>query len=152
MHQPIAEGELPYFMFNWLWKKEPHLPRILKNGKLSRAKLTQTTLEAYAQAVRESGQSWDEYTDVFLELKSNANKFFVRHQLNFRKRALQNHARDLALIASEMLSPVPAIYPSPDRFKCGWCEFRDACQLQSAGANPSGLLRANFKRRDVSWH
>lgn len=151
MHQPIANGDVPYFMFNWLWKKEPHLPRTLQNGKLSRAKLTQTTFEAYGQAIREAGQSWDQYTDVLMELRSNPNRYFQRHQINYTKRALQNHARDLSLIASEMLSPMPSIYPAPDRFKCTWCDFRDACQLETAGASPKGLLQANFRKRGVEW-
>lgn len=149
---PIVDGRpIDRFVFSYLHKKEPLVPRILKNGALSRAKLGQTSVEMYAKALHDAGQSWDAYPDVWLELNSKPNPYFARHIVRRSKKALQLHMTDLSAIAMEMLAPVPNIYPSPDRFRCNWCEFRDVCRIQSEGVDPSIALRAGFQRRK-GWH
>lgn len=137
-----------YFVFNFLYKREPNIPRKLKNGQLSKASLSDTTLEIYSRVLREVGQSWDAYPDVRLELMNQPNKFFTRYNVIKSKQALSLHARDLAAIGSEMLAPVKNIYPSPDWFKCNWCAYREPCMLESAGADPTPLLNANYRHRD----
>ncbi len=141
-----------YFMFNYLHKKEPMIPRMLKNGTLSKAKLHTTSLEMYAKAIHDAGHTWDMYPSVKLELRSKPNPFFARYTVNRTATAVQLHVTDLIAIASEMLAPIPNIYPSPDRFRCGWCEFRDACQLQSEGSDPSVALRGGKFVRRKTWH
>lgn len=140
--------EAEYFIFNYMLKREPMIPRTLKNGRLSKAKLSDTTLEIYGARLKQVKQSWDAYPDVRLELRSQENKFFVRHRVPRVPQALETHHANLRAIAKEMLSGDTPIYPSPDRFKCSWCAFREPCSLESSGADPAVLLRANYKRRE----
>lgn len=143
--------EAQYFIFNYLYKREPMIPATLKDGRLSRAKLSDTTLEIYAARLKHLGHSWESYPDVYLELKNSPNKFFVRHRINKSEPMISLHATNLAAIATEMLDPLLPIYPSPDRFKCSWCAFRDPCMMENVGVTPIVTLQSNYVKKE-GWH
>lgn len=140
-------GNPKYFMFNFLLKREPRFPPRLKRGRLSEGRLGDTTLEIYNYALKSIGHSWDNYPKARLELTSKPNKFFVRHILRPTTKAIEHHVKNLSTIAIEMLDPMTPLYPSPDRFKCAWCAFRDPCTMESNGADPKIILKSQFKRR-----
>lgn len=140
------------FTFNFLLKKQPSIPSVLKNGTLSRAKLHQTSYEVYGHALAVAGHSWDQYTDVLFQLRDQPNGFFRRDQLKFSHKALQVHISHLCSIATDMLDPNTPLYPSPDRFSCRWCDFVEPCIMETHGADPEPLLRANYIKRGANGY
>lgn len=146
---PMTEqfGNPKFFQFNFLLKREPRFPPRLKSGRLSEGRLGDTTLEIYNYAIKSMGHSWDSYTKARMELTSKPNKFFVRHTLRPTTKAIEHHIKNLGTIALEMADPMTPLYPSPDRFKCNWCAFKDACMMESNGVDPKIVLQAQFKPR-----
>jgi CRISPR/Cas system-associated exonuclease Cas4 (RecB family) len=139
-------GQQIDFMFNFLYKREPAIPRVLQNGTLSRANLGDTTFEMYSRAIREHSLDATDYADVLYQLRQQPNKFFQRYNVPRSAVALKNFARGFLSVAMEMTSPVVSVYPMPDWFKCNMCEFKDPCQLVIEGVDPHVLLDSNYKK------
>jgi hypothetical protein len=49
---------------------------------------------------------------------------------------------------AEMLDPALAIYPNPDWFKCGWCDFKTPCQMVANGFSPLPVLKQDYMKRE----
>lgn len=133
-------------IFNYIRTKAPTLPKLLKDGSMSRAKLD-TDAATYMQALRENGLDPANYADYIASLNNRAfySRFKVPRPANLIKSVLADfdqwmgvfqHAKDVGC------------YPRAVSKNCSWdCEFYRICQAEMSGVDPSYLIEAYFKER-----
>jgi len=110
--------------------------------------------DSYLKTVKE--EDTDAYEaglyDEHLEwLKSEGPKFHNRYQVVKSEPELEEIERQLFLEASEMCDPNLRVYPSPGRFSCGFCAFRQPCLETYRQMDPQYLLDTLFDKRDKHY-
>lgn len=115
-------------------------------------KMQNTTYDLYLETIREGdpvGYDTGAY-DEFLEyLEKNPVAFYSRKQVFRSEEELRQAGRNIYLEATEMvrLDTLP-LYPSPGRFACSFCAFRQPCLATNRGEDVSYLLESSFEYRE----
>lgn len=90
--------------------------------------------------------------DEFLNwLKEEGPNYHGRYQVHKSDNELEEIERQLFLEASDMCDPNLRIYPSPGRFSCGFCAFRQPCLETFGQGDPQYLLDTLFEKRDKHY-
>lgn len=121
-------------IFQELRKKAPEEPRTLKNGGLSRARDQNTTAEIYRETVRRLGMPMAEYQEFIDFLALEGQVYFRRIQIERSAKELEIVERNVLDEALDMLDN-PRIYPNPNRFNCGSCQFHEVCVMRQDGSD-----------------
>jgi hypothetical protein len=145
-------GEFPEFViYNVLYKKVPHPPRLLKSGKLSKDKAQVTTAAMYRAAIKEHGLATGDYADVLVWLdereRSGDNPLFRREQ-TFRtkgqmaafERDLYEEWQDMVMVASNP----EAAYPNPTSMNCSSCPVRVICTTIQDGGDVEAVIKGSY--------
>lgn len=114
-------------------------------------KMQNTSYDLYLDTIKEGdllGYESGAY-DEFLEwLKTKGPHFYSRKQVVRSVAELRNAGRNIFLEASEMIDPGLRIYPSPGRFACTFCAFRQPCIGLNRDEDVEYLLISNFEHRE----
>jgi hypothetical protein len=87
---------------------------------------------------------YDEFLDFLL---NDGSKFHGRYQIIKSDAELEEIERGLFLEAADMTDPNLRIYPSPGRFGCGTCAFRQPCLEKNQQGDYHYMLDTLFDRR-----
>lgn len=90
--------------------------------------------------------------DEFLEFLKEADPPYKRHIIHRNDTELRNAAKNLALEVEEMFSPSLSIYPSPGRFACNGCAFREPCMAKTRGEDHQYMLDNMFEKRTKLYY
>jgi hypothetical protein len=114
-------------------------------------KMQDTSYDLYLQTITEndpSGLASGAY-DEFLEyLKENGPRYYSRKQVARNETELRNAGYNIFLEAQEMIRPDLPIYPSPGRFACSFCAFRQPCIATNQGEDVEYLFASSFEHRE----
>ena len=114
-------------------------------------KMQNTSYDLYLETISEgdpTGLASGAYDDYLAYLKAEGPHFYSRKQVNRSEAELRNAGRNIFLEASEMIDPELRIYPSPGRFACTFCAFRQPCIGTNRDEDVDYLLRSNFEYRE----
>jgi hypothetical protein len=130
---------------------EPEPNKVRRKGCLfSVNKQQDTSYEIYLQTIMEndpSGHASGAY-DEFLEfLKEHAPRYWTRKQVHRNETELINAGRNLYLEALDMTDNELRIYPSPGRFGCTTCAYRQPCLGMNRGEDVEYMLVTNYETR-----
>jgi len=144
------------FIYVEIKKAYPQEPEPNKTTRLGRLfsvnKQQETSYEVYKRTVAEN----DSYAyqsglyDEFLEyLKENANSehFIHRHQIVRNETELRNAGENIYFEAQEMTSAHLVNFPSPGRFACNFCAFREPCVAKNRGEDFEYALDTMYEKR-----
>jgi hypothetical protein len=109
-----------------------------------------TTYEDYFAFVMENDTEAvvQGYYEEFLDwLKNNSTKFFERHTIYHSPQRMEAIEENIGLEALDMIDPNLRIYPSPGRFACGGCAFRQPCLEKDAGGDYEYYLNTMYEVR-----
>jgi len=157
--QEIFDVPITGVLYNILRKKVPTYPRALNDGLLSRAKSIDTTVWAYAKAIRthhpdwEQDTMWDFYGEVLEHLDMKGNTFFARLPVYRTPSEIQELVLNIWYVGLEMTRASTRLYPSPSWLNCNFCTFKSVCLAMNAGADYEFILSEEFRKRvaAVSW-
>jgi hypothetical protein len=135
-------------MYTFALKQLPSIPRVLKNGGLSKAKDIRTTYEVYKDTLAKNDLPEELYADILEQLKEQGNTFFKRVDIQRQPNAVAIFGTRLMGTIAEMLDPQIHIAPSPNWWSCRNCSFRTPCTLAANGVDPTPVLHANYKARE----
>lgn len=130
-------------IFNYIRTKAPTVPKLLKNGTMSRAKID-TDKVTYIKSLRDHGLDPADYADFIATLDDNA--FYRRFKL-----PKPQHLVDCTLddfdkwmdIFEECIEK--EYFPRSTSRNCSWdCEFYRICQCELAGADPTYIIESYF--------
>lgn len=154
--------------YNYLMKRAPHEPFVLKNGKLSTRRDQLTTAEWYREELESRGlvlkggkirhdrptpQSAT-YEDAYEALLSRGwDPFFKRHYTQRSIHELQSFERRLYYEYMDMLDvyeEVNEAYPNfgpPHMPWCNWCSVAPICQAIEDESDVDGIIESRFMER-----
>lgn len=136
-------------IYNELRKDAPHLPKLLKNGSLSKDKNQNTTGVIYRKAIADYGLDPLQYAEILEHLDAQGNKFFRRTIVMRSQRELEIQGERIYYEAIDMLDN-PTIYPSPNKFTCSFCDFFSACVSKQEGSDYDYILKDRFHVRETT--
>lgn len=143
------------FVYAEVKKAVPEEPEPNKTQRLGRwytvNKQTATTYDIYKKTVEEGDpQAYAAglYDDFLAYLKSpEGPKYHVRHQIMRSEIELRNAGVNIWHEACEMTNPNLRIYPSPGRFACGFCAYKEPCLMKNKGEDHMYTLKTMFEKR-----
>lgn len=125
--------------------KQPATPKLNKDGSMSRSDIS-TTWEVYEKALVENGLNPMDYIDMQPKL---ADKKFITVDRIYRSpdqlRAFQD---ELAHSAYSLTAPKKYILFSDNAINCRGCQFREICEEEISGRDPSGVIEEMFVVKD----
>jgi hypothetical protein len=148
------------FVYAQIKKAVPEEPEPLKQMRMGRwysvNKQLATTYEMYYQTVSENhpeGLASGIY-DEFLEYLKGPEgpKFHVRHQVHRSETELANIGYYIWLEAMDILSPTLRLYPSPGRFSCSFCAYKEPCIEKNRGEDFEYTLATLFEKRTKAYY
>lgn len=145
--------EIHGVIYNIMRKKVPTKPRILQNGNLSKNQSIDTTLEYYWHYALENHpdapREWlmDEYGDILNTLMDKGNTFFARTIIRRTPAEVEEIAKNLRIVALEMVRPSTPLYAAPSWTNCTFCRFRAPCLAMNAGSDYEMILEAEYRQR-----
>lgn len=150
-------GKIPRgVMFNYLVKREPNMPRILKDGSLSTAKDQGTLPHLYKEALKEHGlmkggrvSSVKHAEALEAYLAQGWNQLFQRfrpqrnaHELEMFERRLIEEATDMQIVRD---NPEKA-YPHLSSWHCGYCSVSAICNAMEKGEDVESVKTHMFQQ------
>lgn len=114
----------------------PEKPKVLKNGKLSRAISASVTYATYLEAIEELGQDPRDYRDILTKLENKVDKRFERYRYYINENNLQATGDQLGLLVEQYvnLQKVSVDPPNPmkvlgaNNMACLTCQYKDYCE------------------------
>lgn len=147
------------FVYSQIKKAVPEQPEPNKVQRLGRwysvNKQQATTYEMYYQTVAEGDPqalAAGLYDDFLEYLKgTDGPRFHIRHQVYRSETELANAGYNIWQEACDMLDPKLRVYPSPGRFSCSFCAFKEPCLSMNKGEDYEYTLRTLFDKRDTMY-
>lgn len=156
----LREGtdlDIKGFIFNYIRKKSPSIPKINKNGAISRAKLdtdyptmAKFLMEYYeVDSVNKLSPEWKER----LKVLRAERKFFKRSRIDKAPELVDRQVSELAFTVQEM-ETWHEIYEQEDVDpwvrttipSCSWdCEFHDLCIIELLGQDSAFMRRSKYQ-------
>lgn len=143
------------FVYHEQRKGYPQPPKENKARRLgclfSVAKNQDVDYETYLETIRskdleayESGSY-----DVMLKyLQEEGTKYYGRHQIAKSANEIMSIEEAIGQEALDMIDPGLRIYPSPGRFGCNYCAFRQPCMEKNSKGDYQYALDTLFERRE----
>lgn len=142
LSQILGADVIEGIIFNLIRSKLPTIPRVLKNGELSKAKNIDTDVETYLQAIKDNNLDVNDYRDILEEIKQRDRAFFKRHKIYRTQEELDCIGRELYIISIDMRDN--NIYRNATR-DCSWdCPYRELCIMEQKGIKDDFYIKLNF--------
>ena len=139
-------GRVEGIIYNILGKTKPKIPKMLQRGGLSRNKRVNCSPELYAAVVRHYGMDMAPYLGIIAALPKE--KFFRRYPVRFTEARMKVFEDTFVRQAHEMIGD-PFIYPADPLRACGWCDFRQLCDMRLHGLDWEPIAEADYDIREV---
>lgn len=143
-------------LYRVLRKRIPDNPTPLKTaGRFSRAKSQKMTWEWFRYWVtawsKKQGVKAEDVLAANPEVKGmlleKENEFFREKVIGRNQGQIDECLRALAYEGAQMANPNTPVYPISG-IHCGWCSFREVCDLMAEGLPYQALLEAEYASRD----
>jgi hypothetical protein len=139
------------FWYHEQWKASPIAPEPYAGGRKLKGRLYQankalpTTYDLYVETVEEgdpAGLAAGAYDEYLAWLKEEGPLFYQRATVT--RNAAQLRATEEAIYFEYLDMISGRVYISPERKKCGWCNFFDACLSKQQGTRYQHTLNSTF--------
>lgn len=134
----------------------PQRLKVIRKGcSFSVSKSQTTDYETFLRTVetQDSAAYRAGYYDEFLEyLKAEGILFFKRWQIVRTDDQLKMIGYDIGQEALDMIDSKTRIYPSPGKFGCQFCAFRQPCLGRRAGEDVEFLLKTLFTQEEPYYY
>lgn len=134
-------------MLDYLKTKSPTIPEVLKNGTLSKRKIT-CDYYTYLKCIQEVGGDPNDYLEILEYMKTNV---FYRRVPITKTDAMTKMTLDDMVNVGKQIKAISGKCPTRnlswtcDRPKC---EYRDLCIAQLQGFDTETLIKLNFERKE----
>lgn len=131
------------------YPKPPMQNKVVRLGRSFSINANQDTdAETFARTVKTRDTAAYEaglYDDFINWLTTDGPRFLNDHKVYKRPIQLDNFGVHLYQTALEMINPDLALYPSPGRFSCGFCGYREPCLDMEQGGDYEYALNTMYE-------
>lgn len=134
-------GQITGVLWNYMRTKEPTVPHLNKDGRLSKAKLD-TDLFTYVTALRNYGIDLRDHRDKILYLKEH-NSFFRRERVPKPPNVAERLVKEAAVTANEITQgfvPVRSIQRDCEYY----CQYKDLCVVELYGGDSDRVRKSKY--------
>lgn len=148
MWEQIHGEAVDRFLFNYVRRKPPTIPELLKNGTLTRRKNLDTDHRTYLKAIQDNDLEEDDYSEELARAKERDDTFFLRVPVEKPKSML-----DQVVDSVEGLITLIRRCEEDDNFPmcitkaCDWCSYKDLCLLEMEGRDPFEVIGSIYRVR-----
>lgn len=135
-------------IWDYLRKKLPVVPELLKKGGLSQNKKMDTTYELYLEAIHDNDLDSDDYTEMLERLKNKENNFQRRIVLPFSKTMETEVMRDFRETAIEIRDIGHLVKARNLTRDCSWCDYNNLCQAQLKNLDVDYIIKKEFTTKE----
>jgi len=129
-------------VYNQLLSKLPALPKINKDGSVSKARIY-TDWQTYRDFLIEHGQNPQEYLDMKDKLKDF--QFFQRNYIYRSKTEVRLFQQDILRKIWEILKTKKHIYRCESFINCNGCNYKELCVELVKGGDVYNLIEHNYE-------
>ena len=130
-------------LWNYVRTKPPTIPRVLKNGGLSRAKDIDTDYDTYYQAIIQNGEDPETYKEELQ--RASQNTFYVRKYMPLSDRVMKAIITDIKTVAYQIDKLKNYPFRALNKMTCGMCSYKSLCQAEMLGLDSSLIMKHDFK-------
>ena len=130
-------------IYNYLKKKVPVEPEVLKRGGLSVKKSMDTTFEIYMNAIKRHNLNPNDYKEMLDYIETKGNNFFKRSYVNKPEILMQSLAQDALAVSQDIKANADKPFRNFSRL-CSSCEFNPLCQAELMGYDVDFLLKHHY--------
>jgi hypothetical protein len=145
-----------YHEFKKATPEEPEpLVRTYKGRRYSTNRQKMYDPDVYEETVKDNdpvAYSRGEYDEFIEYLREEGGTFYKRHVIHRSKTELEQASYNLAMEAAEMTDAGLRIYPSPGRYSCNFCAFREPCMATNRGEDVDYTLQSLFEKREKLYY
>lgn len=124
--------------------KLPTVPKVLKNGLISKRKNIDTDYVTFKKALKNNGQTIEGYEDILERLEFNT--FFRRQPFPADKEFVKNIVKDFKSTVVRLVKyrykPIAEV-----SFICGNCDYYHLCMADLKGLDTEFMKKASYKQR-----
>jgi hypothetical protein len=143
------------FIYHEMKKGYPKPPNKNKQQRLgcwfSKNKQQDLSLDLYLETIKEHDlEAYEEvrYDDILEYLKEEEIRYYQRFQIHKSDYELEQIGLNIGYEALDMIDPGLRVYPSPGRFSCQTCAFRQPCLGQNQGEDYMYTLKTLFEQKE----
>ena len=134
-------------LWDYIRTKPPTIPRILKDGTVSRKQSVDTDYDTYLAAIEIAQEDAKDYTDMLDMLKDRGETFYRRTLLVVPEPTIKLIIEDLKQTAIE----ISRLQYFPTRniniMSCRGCQFRRICEAVLSNLDAEFIKKKDFKTR-----
>lgn len=133
-------------MLDYLKTKPPTMPEILKNGTVSKRKIT-CDYYTFLKCIEENGQDPAEYEEVLEYMKTNV--FYRRVPITKSQHLVDETLSEMITVGKQIRSLSGKKVTRNLSWTCDRpkCEYRDLCIADLQGLDTSMMIKLSFERR-----
>jgi len=143
------------FIYHEQLKNFPQPPKrnkvVRKGCAFSVSKSEPIEYDLYLKTIMaEDKQAYEDgcYDEILEWLKIEGPKYFQRHKVIKNQKQCEAMMLHMWQEAQEIYNPDTQVYPSPGRFGCNWCAFRQPCLGKDNGEDYTYTLNSLYERRE----
>jgi CRISPR/Cas system-associated exonuclease Cas4 (RecB family) len=129
--------------YDYIRKKLPAIPEVLKSGYLSKRKNIDTTYEVYLKAIKDNNENVDDYSDILDILKNKINPFYKRAWVVKPEKLMASLAYDAQNVAEDIANNANKPFKAFG-MECRSCDYRALCEAELMNYDIEFLLRNQF--------
>jgi hypothetical protein len=110
--------------------------------------------ELYLETISEgdpTGYAMGAYDEFLDWLKREGPRYYHRKQVERSEAELRNAGHNIYLEALDITDPNLRVYPSPGRFACSFCAFRQPCIGMNRDEDVEYMFLSNFDKRSPRY-
>jgi hypothetical protein len=134
---------------------EPEPNKVMRKGCwYSVNKMQNTSYDLYLETISEgdpAGLASGAYNDFLEYLFNEGTRYYSRKRVPRNRAELESAGKNIWLEACDITSPDLRIYPSPGRFACTFCAYRQPCLGTNQGEDVEYLFLSNFEQRTYRY-
>jgi len=133
-------------ILNYIKTKAPTIPKINKDGTLSRAKID-TDLPTLKEVIEKNNLNPDDYTDLIERSKVTSQQFYVRKRLDRPNNLLKIALKEAVATVNDCYSKRPLTRTIIKQ--CSWdCDYLPICFAELQGHDTNFLIKQQYQIKE----
>ena len=135
-------------LWDYLRTKPPAVPKLLKDGSLSKRQKIDTTCRTYKKAIKDNKLDIADYKDILKKIKSNESTFYRRIKLPIAEKTLNRIIDDARKSSLEIYYMQDHPIREISGFNCRRCFYKSLCYAELRGLDADFIRSSEFKKME----